>query len=50
MGVKDYDGAVELIKASTTRLGTSSDAKTVSGVANSINCINCCVCIKICPT
>ena len=50
-GVRDYAGAVEMIKAGATRLGTSSGVKIVSGNKTEIkNCINCGACTGVCPT
>ena len=50
-GVRDYAGAVEMIKAGATRLGTSSGVKIVSGSKTEIkNCINCGACTGVCPT
>jgi deoxyribose-phosphate aldolase len=49
-GVRDYNGAVAMIKAGATRLGTSSGAKIVSGEEQKSSCINCGVCSGTCPT
>jgi len=49
-GVKDYAGAVAMIKAGATRLGTSSGAKIVEGTAKQSDCINCGRCKESCPT
>jgi len=52
-GVKDYNGAVAMIKAGATRLGTSSGAAIVSGnqeAAGMPSCINCGRCSSACPT
>lgn len=49
-GVKDYAGAVAMIKAGATRLGTSSGAKIVEGTAKQSDCINCGLCKGTCPT
>ncbi len=49
-GVRDYDGAVAMIKAGATRLGTSSGVKIVSGEAQKSKCIQCGACKGVCPT
>jgi len=50
-GVKDYAGAVKMIKAGATRLGTSSGVKIVTGDVDEAHvCINCGQCTGICPT
>jgi deoxyribose-phosphate aldolase len=49
-GVKDYDGAVAMIKAGATRLGTSSGAKIVEGGAAKSSCVHCGRCSAPCPT
>ncbi len=50
-GVRDYAGAVEMIKAGATRLGTSSGVKIVTGSKTEAkSCINCGACTGVCPT
>lgn len=50
-GVRDYAGAVRMIKAGATRLGTSSGVKIVTGkITDTKSCINCGVCTGVCPT
>jgi deoxyribose-phosphate aldolase len=49
-GVKDYNGAVAMIKAGATRLGTSSGAKILEGTAVQSSCVNCGRCTSTCPT
>ena len=50
-GVRDYAGAVAMINAGATRLGTSSGVKIVTGkIIENTNCINCGACTGVCPT
>ena len=49
-GVRDYETAVQMIKAGATRLGTSSGVKIVSGDGESQACIHCGRCLTACPT
>jgi deoxyribose-phosphate aldolase len=49
-GVRDYNGAVAMIQAGATRLGTSSGVKIVAGEAQKSNCIQCGACKGTCPT
>ena len=49
-GVRDFESAVEMIKAGATRLGTSSGVKIVKGTGAKPDCINCGRCELNCPT
>jgi len=50
-GVRDYQTAVDMIKAGATRLGTSSGISIVSGTSEAEpKCVNCGHCTMTCPT
>ena len=49
-GVRNYEDAVNMIKAGANRLGTSNGVSIVKGVQTGHVCINCGRCKQQCPT